>query len=166
MTILPHSKRPGRGTAARICAFLPGTDHPSYRDVLRELVRVDLEFCWQSSERRTVADYARAFPHILNDAEIVEAIAFEEFRQRLRVGEKPVPSEYAERYRVNVAGWEEYLCCEGSYRAKDEGPSDEEFDDATDRTLRMRFRSFADSVSKVRKIRSRMSRTGHSQPSY
>ena len=83
--------------------FLPPADHPLYREALRELIRVDLEFCWQRRQRKTVMDYAESFPEILDDVDIVEAIAFEEFRQRRRAGEKPPLAEFAQRYRVDVA---------------------------------------------------------------
>jgi Sigma-70, region 4 len=90
---------------ADMMAFLPTPDHPLYRDVLRELVRVDLEFGWQRGCPKRLEEYQRLFPELFRDSESVQEIAFEEYRLRLQAGENPVPVEYQQRFGISTANW-------------------------------------------------------------
>src|SRR6516225_3945575 len=62
--------------------FLPPSDHPSYRAILCELVRVDLELHWTHRQFKRVEDYLRDFPILRHDPDLLQQIAFEEYRQR------------------------------------------------------------------------------------
>jgi serine/threonine protein kinase/Flp pilus assembly protein TadD len=65
-----------------LAQFIPPPGHPLRRPVLRELVRVDLEYGWEQGRPRPLADYRRCFPELADDHEGMGEIAFEE--QRLR----------------------------------------------------------------------------------
>jgi serine/threonine protein kinase/Tfp pilus assembly protein PilF len=78
--------------------FLPATDHPLRKTVLRELIRVDLEYRWESGRPRSVDEYLQLFPELKHDPEGARDIAFEEYRQRQQAGEDPSPAEYEERF--------------------------------------------------------------------
>ncbi|MDY3561798.1 tetratricopeptide repeat protein [Gemmata sp. JC673] len=84
---------------------LPAVDHPLYLAVLGELVRVDLELAWARGRPKRVAEYTARFPAVLTNPALLAAVAFEEFRQRVRAGEAPRPEEYANKYGVPTSGW-------------------------------------------------------------
>src|SRR5688572_14775930 len=75
--------------------FLPERGHPLYLGVLRELVRVELEFGWGGGRARPLEEYQRRYPELFRDRTSVEQIAFEEYRLRHQAGERPSPAEYA-----------------------------------------------------------------------
>src|SRR5262245_50853106 len=68
--------------------FLPATEHPLYPEVLRELVRVDLEFGWKRGRPRRLEEYLRLYPELARDASGVQEAAFEEYRLRRQAGLK------------------------------------------------------------------------------
>jgi serine/threonine protein kinase/predicted Zn-dependent protease len=84
---------------------LPPPTHPHYLDVLRELVRVDLEFSWADGRPLQVEDYLNDFPELRDDSQGIQAIAFEEYRLRRRAGENPSPTEYHRRLGVSTLDW-------------------------------------------------------------
>src|SRR5262245_11832224 len=88
-----------------LAAFLPGPAHPLYREVLRELVRVDLEFGWSRGRARSLEEYRRTFPQLFKDPDDLRAITFEEYRLRRQAGEDPTPDEYRRRFGVDVGDW-------------------------------------------------------------
>ena len=75
--------------AADPAAFLPPTGHPRYAAVLRELLRVYLEFAWNRGEGRRVEAYRGRFPALFADLEGLRAVAWEKFRLRQAAGSKP-----------------------------------------------------------------------------
>ncbi|MCI0457241.1 MAG: protein kinase [Gemmataceae bacterium] len=94
-----------RDGQADLADFLPGRTHPLYANVLRELVRVDLELRWERREPRALADYRARFPELFADRSVLGAIAFEEYRLRRAAGQDPNPLEYEAELGVSVAGW-------------------------------------------------------------
>src|SRR3989442_5549810 len=76
------------GTPADPAEFLPDLDHPLYAAVLRELLRVDLEFAWGRGEPRRVEDYRERFPAAFADPAAVHDLAREEYRLRKAAGEQ------------------------------------------------------------------------------
>src|SRR5207253_4647075 len=74
--------------AADLAAFLPDHTHPLYLTALGELVRVDLEHAWSRNVPKRLAEYRTRFPRVFENPTILEEVAFEEFRQRRRHGEK------------------------------------------------------------------------------
>lgn len=67
---------------ASIESFLPPIEDPTYLEVLVELIRVDLEFGWQSGRPTTIEQYLSRFPELTKDSQAQEAIQFEDGRQQ------------------------------------------------------------------------------------
>jgi eukaryotic-like serine/threonine-protein kinase len=105
-------------------AFLPPPEHPLHGEVLRELIRVDLEYAWRSGQRRRLEDYQAAFSHLFQDPVALRDIAFEEYRLRRFAGENVSPGEYAQRFRLDTADWPDDSCAgdEIFARAQEPGP--------------------------------------------
>jgi serine/threonine protein kinase/Flp pilus assembly protein TadD len=103
----PYVERFERALAARgraeIAEYLPDAGHEVYPIVLRELVRVDLEFHWDSGRPKRVESYLGAFPCLGEDAKGLTEIAFEEYRLRRRAGEEPSAGEYMTRLGVDLS---------------------------------------------------------------
>src|SRR5262245_53826162 len=91
------------GVNPDLVAFLPPSDHPLHAAVLRELVRVDLEFAWSRGDRRLVEEYRQRFPELFDDPDVVRDLVHEEFRLRKAAGESPRPNEYRDRLCVELA---------------------------------------------------------------
>ena len=90
---------------ADLRAFLPGPDHPLYVSVMREVVRVDLQFRWDRGQPRPLEDYRSWFPELFSDRESLHAITFEDYRLRRQLGENVTPAEYERRFGVDVTTW-------------------------------------------------------------
>jgi tetratricopeptide (TPR) repeat protein len=90
---------------ADLADFLPDPGHRLYRAILRELVRVDLEYGWTSGCPRSLDDYRNRFPDLFNNPDDARAISFEEYRLRQQAGGNPLPAEYRQRFGVNVDDW-------------------------------------------------------------
>jgi Sigma-70, region 4 len=90
---------------ADLTAFLPDADHPLYRRVLRELIRVDLEYGWERDRPKSLDEYRQLFPELFRDPENVHEIAFEEYRLRQQAGQNPDPAEYAQRFAIGTENW-------------------------------------------------------------
>jgi serine/threonine protein kinase len=85
--------------------FLPPADHPLRREVLVELIRIDLEQSSQGGQVPTVDSFLARFPELTDDKDGVARIAFEEYRQRCLRGNKVCPEDYARRYGIATAAW-------------------------------------------------------------
>ena len=88
-----------------ITDFLPTAEHPQFSETLLELVRVDLELRWQHGCVKTIDDYRHEFPELLDDAESLGQIAFEEFRTRRQSGDSVTAVEYASRFGICTDNW-------------------------------------------------------------
>jgi serine/threonine protein kinase/Tfp pilus assembly protein PilF len=88
-----------------LARFLPPPSHSLYLPVLRELVRVDLEYGWRAARPCSLEDYRRRFPELFNDRQCLQEITFEEYRLRQQVGDHPSPAEYELRWGVNIEHW-------------------------------------------------------------
>jgi hypothetical protein len=88
-----------RDQGADFGAFLPPPHHPTYRRVLGELIRVDLELSWKRGQRKAMEDYETYFPRLVEDRTLLESIAFEEWRLRKQAGDKPSPADFERRVR-------------------------------------------------------------------
>src|SRR5262245_6328308 len=93
------------GAAVDIADFLPSIDHPSYRDLLGELIRVEIEMLWARKAPRVIETYLARFPALRNDPALLGAIAFEEYRQRVDQGERVTPEEYRRHFGLEMAHW-------------------------------------------------------------
>ena len=88
--------------SADLAGYLPPSDHPLYATVLRELVRVDMEYGWERGFPKSIEDYQRAFPDLTDDRDAIREIAFEEFRLRYQAGQDPSPEEYLRSFGVEL----------------------------------------------------------------
>src|SRR2546423_12444546 len=86
------------GATADITDFLPPIEHPGYRDLLGELIRVEIEMLWARKAPRLIETYLARFPVLRNDPSLLGAIAFEEYRQRVALGEHVTPEEYRRHF--------------------------------------------------------------------
>lgn len=90
-----------RGGEADLAAFLPVPTDPHYLEVLRELVRVDMEYSWRQGRPQRLEAYQARFPELFADAECRQAVVFEEYRLRERAGENPQAEDYRQRFGVD-----------------------------------------------------------------
>ena len=111
---LAHARR-GEADPA---AYLPPTGHPLRAAVLRELVRVDLEYGWERGRPRDLSEYLITFPALAADSDGLREIAFEEYRLRRQAGQCASAGEYLTRYGVRIDQEA------GRFRSFGPGPSD------------------------------------------
>jgi serine/threonine protein kinase/Tfp pilus assembly protein PilF len=94
-----------RGEQVDLETYLPEPSDALYGSALRELVRIDLEYHWDSGRPRPLESYRSSFPDLFRDPESLSAITFEEFRLRCLAGEDPSPAEYERRFGVDTTTW-------------------------------------------------------------
>lgn len=85
--------------------YLPPREHRLYDAILKEVIRVDLEYQSQLGMPKTLDDYRRAVPEFFLNPEAVREVAFEDYRQRRERGERPSPAEYERKYGVDTSRW-------------------------------------------------------------
>lgn len=85
--------------------FLPAEEAPFFGQVECELLRLEMEFAAAEQKLLPLADYLRQRARPDSELGAVQLLAFEHYRQRRELGEDPSAQEYAERFRVDVAGW-------------------------------------------------------------
>jgi eukaryotic-like serine/threonine-protein kinase len=85
--------------------FLPPRTDPDFPRILAELIRVDLECRGSRGESPRLQDHRHLAPDLFGNAEWLAELAFEEYRQRLALGETRKPDEYAIEYNIDVADW-------------------------------------------------------------
>jgi serine/threonine protein kinase/Tfp pilus assembly protein PilF len=103
--IEPYEAAQAGGSAVDLASFLPPREHQLYLEVLRELVRVDLEYGWRRGRPRRLQQYREQFPELFHDPEGLQQIAFEEYRLRRQVGDSPSPIEYQKTWGVSTQNW-------------------------------------------------------------
>lgn len=85
--------------------FLPAGDHPQFREIACELLRVELEYGWRSGTPRALEAYRGDFPAVFADDSLRQQVAFEEYRLRHEHGQQPSLDEYRHKYAVDTSGW-------------------------------------------------------------
>ncbi len=75
------------------------------RDVLVELIRIEMELRFQQGQRVSTRDYLDRFPLLENDLAAIGDVAFEEYRQRVRAGESVNRNDWAQAYGIKVDAW-------------------------------------------------------------
>jgi eukaryotic-like serine/threonine-protein kinase len=96
--------RPGRPDLDW-AGYAPPAADPLRPRVVRELVRIDLEFGWSEGRPRPLDEYCERFPDVFRERIAIAEIAFEDYRQRLEHGQAADPAEYARRYGIDTSGW-------------------------------------------------------------
>ncbi len=94
-----------KGENPHFVDFLPGPTHDLYRTVAAEVIRVDMEYSWKSGDKANLQQYREMVPEAMNDREVLAQVAFEEYRLRLRAGEKVSSEEYRTRYGIDTDRW-------------------------------------------------------------
>jgi serine/threonine protein kinase/tetratricopeptide (TPR) repeat protein len=89
----------------RVEEFLPPGGHEHYKYIVVELLRIDIEFQWQRKSPTSLDDYRRRFPGVLQQAEFLEPLAFEEWRQRTEGGESVDRRQYEICYGIDASRW-------------------------------------------------------------
>lgn len=101
-------------SAPALADFLPPRGHARYPNIVLELVRVDIELRWQRGCARSLDDYRRQFPDLLDDPRALAQVAFEEFRARRQRGETVTAADYARQYGIDTARWPAISAAVGS----------------------------------------------------
>lgn len=84
--------------------FLPPQGHPEYREILHELLCVDLERSHKAGRTLSAGDYRDRYSDLVDQA-AVERLAFEEYRLRSRSEPAVSPAQFARRYGVRTEHW-------------------------------------------------------------
>lgn len=100
-----------RAGHADLADHLPPRQHPLYREVLLELVRVDLEYGWEHGRAQPLEEYRRRFPELFCDPLALHDIAFEEYRLRRQAGEEPLPTDY-QHLGIDTSHWPQGQPCD------------------------------------------------------
>ena len=90
-----------RGDAPALRDHLPPSDHPGYLHVLAELIRVS----WNTAGRRPATSHGRLpgrFPQAGPRPDLIEAIAYEEYRQRWRMASQPIHADFQSRHTESI----------------------------------------------------------------
>jgi len=90
---------------ADIDNYLPDESCPNRSSVLRELIRLDMEFSWARGAPHRLSHFQRRYPGLFADRDTIQEIAFEEYRLRLASGERPAVTEYSHQYGIDCADW-------------------------------------------------------------
>jgi serine/threonine protein kinase/Flp pilus assembly protein TadD len=93
------------GSEADLASFAPADDHPEFLAIVCELVRVDLEYQWERGHQLRLEAYSDKFPKLFESHELVNVMAYEEFRLRLQAGQAATTSEYASRFGIDASLW-------------------------------------------------------------
>jgi serine/threonine protein kinase/Tfp pilus assembly protein PilF len=94
-----------QGLASELADFLPPETDPSFADVLRVLIKVDMRMNWEIQQRKLVGEYRQLFPVAFQDERFEVELAVEEYHFRLFAGETVDVAEYRQRYGSDVAAW-------------------------------------------------------------
>jgi len=87
----------------RISEFLGQVEPPERAALLYELIKIDLEYCWQRGERRQIEEYTAEFPELGDAATLPIDLIVQELRVREFHGCSPPEAELAARFPGRVA---------------------------------------------------------------
>src|SRR4051812_34862272 len=93
------------GPPPALADFVPPKLMPNRLPTLVELVRSDLEWRWDRGTPKPADASLAEYPELANADGAVAALAFEEYRARLRRGEPARPEEDRARYHVPTDSW-------------------------------------------------------------
>ncbi|MCA9188154.1 MAG: tetratricopeptide repeat protein [Pirellulaceae bacterium] len=94
--------------AVDLRSVAPMRGHPEYRDIVTEMVRVDLEYGWRRQEPHRLEYYLELFPDVFENTECVSQVAFEEYRLRHQAGQSVSSDEYRRRFNVDSDRWPKF----------------------------------------------------------
>lgn len=94
-------------SAIRLEDYLPDSNTPDFLPILEELIRVDLELSYQEGTAKTLEEYLSHFPMLRKSLRSIEAIGYEEYRQKLLAGIQVNPESYHSMYGIDISQWPE-----------------------------------------------------------
>ena len=100
-----YEEAKARNKDTRVSDFLPDGSHPAYRDIVLELLRVDLEHAWRVGDRRGIEAYRTEFSELFTDRDRLNQIAFEEYRLRWQSGDRVDRQDFGRRFGVDAGSW-------------------------------------------------------------
>jgi serine/threonine protein kinase/Flp pilus assembly protein TadD len=95
-----------KGKRVDLQSYLPPVSHSDYLLIAVELIRVDMERCFDRGMAKRVEDYRQLAPALFENSESLSAIAFEEYRLRKRAGDNPSRNEYSTRFAIDTSKWQ------------------------------------------------------------
>lgn len=92
--------------------YLPPSEHPLRRTVLAELVKIDLEYRWETGERPIIESYLQRWPELATRDDLVEDLLRNECRIRSIIDRTPGGDEIEQRFpgmgqRIDLSSLEE-----------------------------------------------------------
>ena len=90
--------------SARLEDFLPPDDHPDYDEILRELIRAEMDHAWSNGRGTLLESYRGRFPRLGDDPETLALLAGAKYQYRRDAGDEPQAKEYEVRYGIDVTG--------------------------------------------------------------
>jgi predicted Ser/Thr protein kinase len=82
--------------------FVERVEEPFRREALLELIKVEVERCWQAGRRKHIEDYLQEFPELGEDKDSLEDLLQQECYVRSSVGDVPSAAELSSRFpRLN-----------------------------------------------------------------
>ncbi len=91
-----------------VATFLPDSRHPSFSSIALELLCVDLERRRTHGRPASVDEYCRRFAWLSANPEVLERLAFEEYRLLRAEGHAVRPNDYASRLKIRTEHWPGY----------------------------------------------------------
>jgi serine/threonine protein kinase/formylglycine-generating enzyme required for sulfatase activity len=86
-----------------LASHLPPADSPRYRAVLLELIKTDLEIRSRRGQAVDLRSYASQFPALGDVSALPPQLIYEEYRARMRYGDKPSLDSYERNYPSQFA---------------------------------------------------------------
>jgi serine/threonine protein kinase len=84
-------------------SFLPAEPPALRRLVLKELVKIDMEYRWQHHDMpKQVEEYVEEFPELADNGEVSCDLIYEEYHVRRQLETPPEPDEYYKRFPEQV----------------------------------------------------------------
>jgi hypothetical protein len=87
-----------RDGQAELVDFLLPRKHPHYLAVRCDPVRVDLEYGWQRRKPRSLEDYRRLYPELVQDHRLAKEVFYEDLLLRRQAGEPLDPADYQDLF--------------------------------------------------------------------
>jgi len=94
-----------RGAAPALEQYLPAADATQRRQLLIELIKVDLEYRWRGMDRPLLEDYLRRFAELGAVAGWPTDLLSAEYRARRLAGDRPDIAEYQRRFAGSGTDW-------------------------------------------------------------
>ena len=92
------------GRKVRVDGFLPPREHPQHDEIVGELLCVDFERRHKLGESPSVDAYTRRFSELIVP-DVLQRLAFEEYRPLAEEGDHRDPLDYERRFGISTNSW-------------------------------------------------------------